>query len=252
MNFAQSLAQGGLVLNIVFALLLVMSCASWYLIFLKSLRLRREYRCYHEFFAKYATNKIWASMPDLTSFLTKILAQEIELKSVKPEIANSNPNQNFQTNKPELGSKKSIFVLHFLLAEVIELHKNLSAADSTTKRKEVITMHLLQTLDEIRFSLDRGLTILASIGSCAPFIGLFGTVWGIYHALSNIAAQGSMAGNAGLNMVAGPVGEALIATAFGLFAAIPAILAYNSFVRLNRVLLQNLRHLAEQIEAWQN
>lgn len=104
-------------------------------------------------------------------------------------------------------------------------------------------MHLIQKLDEIRFRLDHGLTILASIGSSAPFIGLFGTVWGIYHALTDIASQG----NAGLNVVAGPMGEALIATAIGLFAAIPAVLAYNAFVRSNRLLVQNLRHVAEQI-----
>lgn len=107
-------------------------------------------------------------------------------------------------------------------------------------------MHLTQTLDEIRFWLDRGLTILASIGSIAPFVGLFGTVWGIYHALSKISAQGSV----GLNVVAGPIAEALIATAIGLATAIPAVLAYNSFVRLNRLLIQNLRHLAEQITVY--
>ena len=107
-------------------------------------------------------------------------------------------------------------------------------------------MHLAQTLDEIRFGLDKGLTILASIGSSAPFIGLFGTVWGIYNALNNIATQG----NAGLSVVAGPMGEALVATAIGLFAAIPAILAYNSFTRLNRLLVQNLRHIAEQMTVY--
>jgi biopolymer transport protein ExbB len=111
------------------------------------------------------------------------------------------------------------------------------------EKKEILSMHLIQKLDEIRFRLDHGLTILASIGSSAPFIGLFGTVWGIYHALTDIASQG----NAGLNVVAGPMGEALIATAIGLFAAIPAVLAYNAFVRSNRLLVQNLRHVAEQI-----
>lgn len=107
-------------------------------------------------------------------------------------------------------------------------------------------MHLLQTLDEIRSSLDKGLTILASISSSAPFIGLFGTVWGIYNALASIAVQG----NAGLSVVAAPMGEALVATAIGLFAAIPAVLAYNTFVRLNRLLVQNMRHVAEQLTVY--
>ena len=107
-------------------------------------------------------------------------------------------------------------------------------------------MHLLQVLDETRSWLDKGLTALASIGSSAPFIGLFGTVWGIYNALQSISAQG----NAGLSAVAGPMGEALVATAIGLFAAIPAVLAYNTFVRLNRLLVQNLRHVAEQLTVY--
>jgi biopolymer transport protein ExbB len=102
---------------------------------------------------------------------------------------------------------------------------------------------LTQALDTIRVWLDKGLTILASIGSSAPFIGLFGTVWGVYNALTKIAA----AGNASLNVVAGPMGEALVMTAVGLFAAIPAVLAYNAFVRTNRVLVQDLRHVAEQL-----
>lgn len=134
----------------------------------------------------------------------------------------------------------------FLLEEVENLQAILPRYENHEAKKEILTMHLLQTLDEIRSWLDRGLTILASIGSSAPFIGLFGTVWGIYNALENIAAQG----NAGLSVVAGPMGEALVATAIGLFAAIPAVLAYNTFVRLNRLLVQNLRHVAEQLTVY--
>ena len=79
--------------------------------------------------------------------------------------------------------------------------------------------------------LEGGLTLLATVGSAAPFVGLLGTVWGIYHALIKIAASG----NASMEAVAGPVGEALIMTAFGLFVAIPAVLAYNFFIRSNRL-----------------
>jgi len=79
--------------------------------------------------------------------------------------------------------------------------------------------------------LEDGLTLLATVGSAAPFVGLLGTVWGIYHALIRIAASG----NASMNAVAGPVGEALLMTAFGLFAAIPATLAFNFFNRANRL-----------------
>jgi biopolymer transport protein ExbB len=137
-------------------------------------------------------------------------------------------------------------VTQLILKQVLDLKTTLENYKSHESRKEILTMHLTQTLDEIRFWLDRGLTILASIGSIAPFVGLFGTVWGIYHALSKISAQGSV----GLNVVAGPIAEALIATAIGLATAIPAVLAYNSFVRFNRLLIQNLRHLAEQITVY--
>jgi biopolymer transport protein ExbB len=114
-----------------------------------------------------------------------------------------------------------------------------------SSEKKPTALNLAHTLDNIKVSADSGLTILASIGSSAPFIGLFGTVWGIYGALTKIAEQG----NASLNVVAGPMGEALVATAIGLFAAIPAVLAYNAFIRTNKILLQNYRHIAEKLEA---
>jgi biopolymer transport protein ExbB/TolQ len=136
--------------------------------------------------------------------------------------------------------------VNFLITEVKNLEKVLPQYLGHEAKKEILTMHLLQVLDETRSWLDKGLTALASIGSSAPFIGLFGTVWGIYNALQSISAQG----NAGLSAVAGPMGEALVATAIGLFAAIPAVLAYNTFVRLNRLLVQNLRHVAEQLTVY--
>ena len=122
------------------------------------------------------------------------------------------------------------------------LQSTITQGESDMHRKEWAVMHLTQTLDVIRVKLDRGLTLLASVGSSAPFIGLFGTVWGIYGALTDIAA----AGNASLNVVAGPMGEALVATAVGLFAAIPAVLAYNAYIRANRLLMQEYRHIAER------
>lgn len=91
-----------------------------------------------------------------------------------------------------------------------------------------------------------GLTLLASVGSIAPFIGLFGTVWGIYHALIDIAASGS----ASLDVVAGPLGEALVATAAGLAAAIPAVLAYNAINRFNRTQAQEMDAFAHDLHAY--
>jgi biopolymer transport protein ExbB len=98
-------------------------------------------------------------------------------------------------------------------------------------RSEFIDRALRQAVARESMRLEGGLTVLATVGSSAPFVGLLGTVWGIYHALIRIG-QG---GNASMEAVAGPVGEALIMTAIGLGVAIPAVLAYNFFVRQNRV-----------------
>ena len=98
-------------------------------------------------------------------------------------------------------------------------------------RSEFVDRALRQAVTRESLRLESGLTVLATVGSTAPFVGLLGTVWGIYHALIKIGQTGQ----ASIDAVAGPVGEALIMTAVGLFVAIPAVLAYNFFVRLNRV-----------------
>ena len=113
-------------------------------------------------------------------------------------------------------------------------------------RSERVTRALRQAINQAAARLEAGLTFLASVGSTAPFVGLFGTVWGIYHALINIAASGQIA----IDKVAGPVGEALIMTAFGLAVAIPAVLAYNAFTRVNRLLLAQLDGFAHDLHAF--
>jgi len=97
-------------------------------------------------------------------------------------------------------------------------------------RSEFIDRALRQAVTRESANMENGLTWLATVGATAPFVGLLGTVWGIYHALINIGASGQ----ADIGAVAGPVGEALIMTAMGLAVAIPAVLAYNFFVRFNR------------------
>jgi biopolymer transport protein ExbB len=98
-------------------------------------------------------------------------------------------------------------------------------------RSEFVDRALRQAVTRESMGLESGLTVLATVGSTAPFVGLLGTVWGIYGALIKIGATGQ----ASIDAVAGPVGEALIMTAVGLFVAIPAVLAYNFFVRSNRI-----------------
>lgn len=104
-------------------------------------------------------------------------------------------------------------------------------------RNTWITNSVQRSIDDIQSRLQNGLAFLATVGSTAPFIGLFGTVWGIYHALTAIG----IAGQASIDKVAGPVGEALIMTAIGLAVAVPAVLGYNWLVRRNKVTLDEVR-----------
>lgn len=100
-----------------------------------------------------------------------------------------------------------------------------------------VTMSIQRAVENVSSRLQDGLAFLATVGSTAPFVGLFGTVWGIYHALTAIG----IAGQASIDKVAGPVGEALIMTAFGLAVAVPAVLGYNWLVRRNKVAMEYLR-----------
>jgi biopolymer transport protein ExbB len=108
---------------------------------------------------------------------------------------------------------------------------------------EYLTRTLNNAVDREAAAIEHGLTMLASAGSAAPYIGLFGTVWGIYHALVQIG----MSGQGTLDKVAGPVGEALIMTALGLAVAIPAVLAYNAFNRRNRMWLARLESFSHDL-----
>jgi biopolymer transport protein ExbB len=92
--------------------------------------------------------------------------------------------------------------------------------------------------------LQGGLPFLATVGSTAPFVGLFGTVWGIYHALTAIG----MSGQASIDKVAGPVGEALIMTAIGLAVAVPAVLGYNWLMRRNKVAMEQVKHFSAELQ----
>jgi biopolymer transport protein ExbB len=108
-----------------------------------------------------------------------------------------------------------------------------------------ITMSLQRSVDAIGNRLQGGLAFLATVGSTAPFVGLFGTVWGIYHALTAIG----IAGQASIDKVAGPVGEALIMTAIGLAVAVPAVLGYNWMVRRNKHAMDRVRSFAADLHA---
>lgn len=132
-----------------------------------------------------------------------------------------------------LQSRKLVTTVADGLSQQIQAKRSeLSMADTATRRL-ITEQMLLKHIGRYRFASERGLPILGTTAAIAPFIGLFGTVWGIFHALHNIG----MSGQAGLGQVAGPVGEALIMTGLGIAVAIPAVVFYNLAVRINRSIM---------------
>ena len=108
-----------------------------------------------------------------------------------------------------------------------------------------ITMSIQRAVERVNSRLQNGMSLLATVGSTAPFVGLFGTVWGIYHALTAIG----VAGQASIDKVAGPVGEALIMTAIGLAVAVPAVLGYNWLIRRNKSAMEEVRSFSADLHA---
>ena len=203
-------SQGDLVTKGVAVLLLVMSLASWMVILVKALDLRR--------YAGQARHieSFWHSA-DFADGLSKL--------GTDP----SNPYRALALEGREAAAHHNAQP---------QLHDSLGAS-------EWITRALRNAIDESTARLQSGLAVLASVGSTAPFVGLFGTVWGIYHALLSIG----VAGQATIDKVAGPIGEALVMTALGLAVAIPAVLGYNALVRGNKAVIQKLNRFAHDLHA---
>lgn len=131
-------------------------------------------------------------------------------------------------------------------AQAASLGTQAGSLNASVDPGDLITRTLRREINRVSARLESGLTLLASIGSTAPFVGLFGTVWGIYHALGAV----SDAGVVQIDKVAGPVGEALLMTALGLVVAIPAVLAYNAFIRVNRLTLAELDGFAHDLHSY--
>jgi biopolymer transport protein ExbB len=124
-----------------------------------------------------------------------------------------------------------------------EISESGTDLEHTGDRQDLLERALRQQIHKERGDLETGLAVLASIGSTSPFVGLFGTVWGIMHALTDI----SKAGSASLEVVAGPIGEALVATGVGIAVAVPAVLAYNFFLRRLKVVNGDLDTLGADL-----
>ena len=204
------LRDGDLVQRTVFGILLFMSLYSWFVIITKALdqRVLRKY-------ALTAEKDFWAAS-NLQDGLARLKGgDENAFRGIASDGLQS--LEHHERNKGRL-------------TENIDLH-------------DWISSHLQRRVDLIQSDLSSGMSVLASVGSTAPFVGLFGTVWGIYHALTAIG----ISGQASIDKVAGPVGEALIMTAFGLFVAVPAVLAFNWLTRRNKFLLERVNYFAHDL-----
>ncbi len=209
--FSQSDALG----QILMWALIVMSVATWYLIVMKAIgqwRTRRQSQRFLQFF--------WDA-PNLEA-----VSDHLHAEGVKDPFSHL-AHHGFRAVEQHRGKGG----------------KRLIEAGTT---EEFLTRALRRAIEQDTARLETGLVVLASVGSSAPFVGLFGTVWGIYHALIAIGVSGQGT----LDKVAGPVGEALVMTALGLAVAIPAVLAYNFLTRSNRVVLAELDSFAHDLFAF--
>jgi biopolymer transport protein ExbB len=188
-------------------ILVIMSMGSWYILFVK---LWEQYKLMRE--ARDVRNAFWKA-PSL-----KEGAKRLDKKSAYRYIAET----GLDANEHHEGA----------LTENIDLNT-------------WVTMSVQRSVDTVQSRTQDGLAFLATVGSTAPFVGLFGTVWGIYHALTAIG----IAGQASIDKVAGPVGEALIMTAIGLAVAVPAVMGYNWLVRRNKVAMDSVRTFGADLHA---
>ena len=212
LGFAHFLTQTDGVGRGVLAVLLLLSVASWYLIVTRAIANTLAQRRADGFL-----DRFW-SAPSLQAANT-VLAD--------PALDN-----------PFAGLARD--ALKAVADSAAHGQQNLAAAGGFG---ELLTRVLRNGIEQESAAAEHGLTVLASAGSAAPYVGLFGTVWGIYHALVQIG----LSGQGTLDKVAGPVGEALIMTALGLAVAIPAVLAYNAFNRRNRLWLARLDAFAHDV-----
>ena len=219
-GFTAFLSQTDFISKTVLLILLVMSITTWYLILTKTLHVLRTRERSARFLQTF-----WDA-PSL-----QVVASQLE-------------TQHSDENHPE--EPFSHLAYHAVVAVRHHQRHGANRLNEAGTGSEFLTRAMRRVIDEETARLESGLTVLASIGSTAPFVGLFGTVWGIYHALIAIG----ISGQGTLDKVAGPVGEALIMTAFGLAVAIPAVLAYNACVRWNRVVLAQLDSFAHDLFAF--
>lgn len=214
MGFANFIAQTDTVGKIVLGLLIVMSVTTWYLITTKLMQFLHTRSKSARFLESF-----WNAP---------------SLHAVGKHLEEHHPDEPF-----------SHLAWHGIISARHHAHHGANKLNDAGSATEFLTRAIRRVIDEETARLESGLTVLASVGSTAPFFGLFGTVWGVYHALVAIG----LAGQGTLDKVAGPVGEALIMTALGLAVAVPAVLSYNWLIRRNKVVMESIRAFSADLHA---
>ncbi|PZU46001.1 MAG: flagellar motor protein MotA [Sphingomonas sp.] len=203
-----ALEQGGIIAQAIFGIMVLMSVASWYIMFTK-----------------------WFEQKKLMAEAVEVEKKVWSAPSLKEGIAKIDKNSAFRQLAED--GLRAFDHHEGKLTDQIDQH-------------EWVTMTLNRSAGLISSKLNSGLSFLASVGATAPFIGLLGTVIGIYRALVNIG----MSGSAAIDKVAGPVGEALIMTAIGLAVAVPAVLGYNYLAGRNKSILEKLNTFAADVHGY--
>jgi biopolymer transport protein ExbB len=206
------IAQGSIVQRSILAILLIMSLLTWFIMITKFFDQRRQ-----RLQAVEAEREFWSSS-SLNDAISKLKGTSNPFKALAE--TGRQAYEYHEQNKTRL-----------------------SAAIGTS---EWITESLQRTADMVISRMQTGLPVLASVGATAPFVGLLGTVIGIYNALIAIG----VAGQASIDKVAGPVGEALIMTAIGLAVAVPAVLGYNVLLRRNKAVQERVSHFTHELHAY--
>ncbi|MDC8784991.1 MotA/TolQ/ExbB proton channel family protein [Roseateles koreensis] len=214
-GFAHFIGQSDAVGKTLLLILLGMSIVSWTIIVIKGLALVLRNRRSERFLSLF-----WNAS---------------SLDAVAGEIATHGARDPF-----------SHLISHAMHAQAHHARYGAAKLEEAGTAGDFVTRTIKKVLDEEMTQMENGLTVLATVGSTAPFVGLFGTVWGVYHALVAIGLSG--AGT--LDKVAGPVGEALIMTGVGLAVAIPAVMGYNGLTRANRVILSKLDAFAYEVHTF--
>lgn len=213
-GFVSQLDAVGVVVALI---LLTMSLLSWYLVFMKAWRIWQVRRRNGDIIDRFWTAP---TLKEATHELRDRYGEEPAARLAVSAVLAAKHHQEHRQQAASLGDQSPL--------------------------SDLIVRTLRQVLSREQAKLEAGLSILASIGAVSPFVGLFGTVWGIYHTLLSISASGS----ATLDKVAGPVGEALIMTGAGLAVAIPAVLAYNAFARASRTTVAELDGFAHDLHTY--